>query len=130
MRLQPFLNEMLELLREDYPEHLEQMERDGMGVNYLQVLDREKAVIKFGKRGIMISGKAGTRKIDIRVYISRECLFGLLEGKLTLEEAFYREELRVFGDPSTLLRCYGIWERLISLARKSPRFYFLTYKLR
>ena len=34
------------------------------------------------------------------------------------------------GDPLTLLRCYAIWERVISLARTSPRFYFLTYKLR
>lgn len=130
MRLRRFLREMLELLREDYPETLSEIARDGLGVTYLQVLDKETAVIVFQRNGIRIAERARKSKINIRVYISRDCLFKLLEGKLTLEEAFYNGELKVFGDPRTLLRCYRIWEKVISLARTSPRFYFLTYRLR
>jgi hypothetical protein len=66
----------------------------------------------------------------VRVYLTRACLFGILEGRLTLDQALADGQLRVFGDPRALLRCYGVWERVVSLARTSPRFYFLTYSLR
>ena len=62
--------------------------------------------------------------------MSKTCLFDVLEGRLTLAEAFETGGLKVFGTAQTLLRCYAIWERVISLARTSPRFYFLTYELR
>jgi len=130
MRLRRFLNELLDLLSEDYPEQLDGIIRDARGLTYFQRLDRETAVIEVRNRRIRIVGRARKSEIDARVYMSRDCLFKVLEGKLTLEEAINAGELSVFGDPLTLLRCYKIWERVISLARTSPRFYFLTYRLR
>jgi len=130
LRLRRFLNELLDLLREDYPEQLDGIIREAKGLTYFQMLDKETAIIEVRNRRITIKGRAKKSEINIHVYMSRECLFKVLEGRLTLEEAIDSGELKVFGDPLTLLRCYRIWERVISLARTSPRFYFLTYELR
>jgi hypothetical protein len=130
LRLRRFLNELLDLMREDYPEQLKVIARDANGLVYFQRLDKETATIEVRNRNIKITGRVRKSEINIRVDMSRECLFKVLEGRLTLEEAISTGELQVYGDPLTLLRCYRIWERVISLARTSPRFYFLTYKLR
>ncbi len=130
LRLRKFLDELLDVLREDYPKQLSRLIKDANGLTYLQVLDKERAVITVRSGRIMITGRAKKKEINVRVYISKSCLFDVLEGKLTLAEAFETGELKVFGSAQTLLRCYAIWERVISLARTSPRFYFLTYELR
>jgi len=130
LRLKEFLEQILLLLREDFPSQLAKLTRDAEGVTYLQTLDSEEAVIIVRKNHIEIARRARKKDINIRVSMSRSCLFKVLEGKQTLSEALHEGELKVTGDPMTLLRCYSIWEKVISLARTSPRFYFLTYKLR
>jgi hypothetical protein len=129
MRLRPFLEELLSLLKEDHPEQLSRIVKEAKGLVYLQVLDEEEAVIRVNGRGITIEGAAKKREINVQVYIGRDCLFDVLEGRLTLEEAVRRGDLGVFGEPLMILRCYGMWERVISLARTSARLYFLTYRL-
>jgi hypothetical protein len=129
MRLRPFLKELLSLLKEDHPDQLRRIVRESKGLVYLQVLDEEEAVIRVSDRGITIESKARKRELNVRVYIGRDRLFDVLEGRLTLEEAVRNGDLRVFGEPSMILRCYGMWERVISLARTSARLYFLTYRL-
>jgi len=130
LRLKTFLEEILGLLEEDFPKQLARLIDEADGVTYLQFLDKEKAVIIVRKSSIEIASKAKKKEINVRVHITRRCLFDVLEGKRTLAEALDSGDLTVFGDPLTLLRCYAIWERVISLARTSPRFYFLTYRLR
>jgi|SRR5271155_579554 len=130
LRLRKFLDELLDVLREDYPAQLRRLIQDADGLTYLQVLDKERAVITVRNRKITITGRAKKKDVNVRVYISKRCLFEVLEGKITLAQAFETGELKVFGNAQTLLRCYAIWERVISLARTSPRFYFLTYELR
>ena len=130
LRLKSFLEEILGLLREDFPKQLDKLIEEADGVTYLQYLDKEKAVIIVRKSRIEIASTAKKKEINVRVHITRGCLFDVLEGKRTLAEALDSGDLTVFGDPLTLLRCYAIWERVISLSRTSPRFYFLTYKLR
>jgi len=130
LRLRKFLDELLDVMREDSPRELRRLIHDASGLTYLQTLDGEKAVIIVKNRQIAIAGRANKKDVNVRVHITRDCLFDILEGRLTLVEALDGGGLKVFGDPLTLLRCYAIWERVISLARKSPRFYFLTYELR
>ena len=130
LRLKRFLEEVLDLLREDFPSQLEKLTKEADGLTYLQLLDGEEAVILVRGPRIWIASRARKREINVRVRMSRTCLFAVLEGRQTLAEALEAGGLKVFGDPLTLLRCYAIWERVISLARTSPRFYFLTYKLR
>lgn len=130
LRLKRFLEEVLDLLREDFPAQLEKLTKDADGLTYLQLLDSEEAVIIVRGDTIRIATRARKKEINIRVRMSRACLFAVLEGRQTLAEALDAGGLKVFGDPLTLLRCYAIWERVISLARTSPRFYFLTYRLR
>ena len=130
MRLRPFLKELLSLLKEDHPEQLSRIVKESKGLVYLQVLDGEEAVIRVSERGITIDGTARKKEMNVRVYIGRDHLFDILEGRLTLEEAVRNGDLRVFGEPSMILRCYGMWERVISLGRTSARLYFLTYRLR
>lgn len=130
LRLKRFLEELLKLLKEDFPAQLEKLIEDAEGLTYLQVLDDERAVITVKDRRITITGKARKGETNIRIYTNRTLLFDALEGKVALAEALAAGELKVFGDPLTLLRCYAIWERVMSLARTSPRFYFLTYELR
>jgi len=130
LRLKRFLEEVLDLLREDFPSQLEKLTKEADGLTYLQLLDGEEAVIIVRGPSIRIASKARKREINVRVRMTRACLFAVLEGRQTLAEALEAGGLKVFGDPLTLLRCYAIWERVISLARRSPRFYFLTYELR
>ena len=120
----------MELLREDFPTQLDRLTEQADGLTYLQHLDGEEAVIIVRGSGIKIASRARKREINVRVRMTRDCLFAVLEGRQTLAEALEAGGLKVFGDPLTLLRCYAIWERVISLARTSPRFYFLTYQLR
>lgn len=130
LKLRSFIYALLDLLREDYPQQLHEFIRDARGVTCLQTLDNEKIVIKICMDRIKIVSKVRERDINVRVSLSRKCLFRILEGELTLDEAFYTDELEVRGDPLTLLKTYQLWQRIISLSRTSPRFYFLTYNLR
>ncbi len=130
LKLKPFLDDLLEVMREDYHQQLQEIIKDARGITCLQALDNEKAVIQIDRRRIKISNKAPKTQINVRITLSRNCLFEILEGRITLEQAFYSKELEVLGDPVTLLRCYRIWERIMSLARTSARITFLTYRLR
>jgi len=130
LKLRSFIYALLDLLREDYPLQLHELIRDARGITCLQTLDDETIIIKIRRGKIKIVRRVRKKEINIRVSLSRRCLFRILEGELTLEEAFYTDELKVCGDPLTLLRTYQLWQKIISLSRKSPRFYFLTYKLR
>lgn len=130
LKLRGFIHALLDLLREDYPQQLHELISDGRGITCLQTLDKETIVIKIRRDKIKIVSKVRKKEINVRVSLSRKCLFRILEGELTLAEAFYTDELEVCGDPLTLLRTYQLWQRVISLSRTSPRFYFLTYKLR
>lgn len=117
-------------MKEDYPQQLREIVKDAQGITCLQTLDSERAVIQIRKSEIKISRGAQNNEINVRVILSRDCLFKIIEGKLTLAEAFYTKEFDVIGDPIILLRCYDMWIRIISIARTSPRFSFLVYKLR
>ncbi|MBI2183753.1 MAG: SCP2 sterol-binding domain-containing protein [Thaumarchaeota archaeon] len=130
LKLSHFLKNLLALMKEDYHQQLQELIKDARGITCLQTLDTEKAVIQVTGRRIRITSRARKKQINVRVTLSRDCLFKILEGKITLSEAFFANELKVSGEPVTLLRCYAIWERVISLARTSPRLYFLAYKLR
>ncbi len=130
MKLRHFLDELIEVMKEDYQQQLQEIIKDARGITCLQTLDSEKAVIQIDRRRIKISSKAPKKQINVKITLSRNCLFNILEGKLTLGEAFYTKELEVLGDPVTLLRCYRIWERIMSLTRTSARITFLTYRLR
>ena len=130
LKLKQFLDDLLEIMREDYQQQLQEIIKDARGITCLQTLDNEKAVIQIDRRRIKISGKAPKTQINVHITLSRNCLFEILEGRITLEQAFYSKELEVLGDPVTLLRCYRIWERIMSLARTSARITFLTYRLR
>ncbi len=130
LKLKQFLDDLLVIMREDYQQQLQEIIKDARGITCLQTLDNERAVIQIDRRRIKISGKAPKTQINVRITLSRNCLFEILEGRITLEQAFYSKELEVLGDPVTLLRCYRIWERIMSLARTSARITFLTYRLR
>jgi putative sterol carrier protein len=130
LKLKKFLSDFIEIMKEDFPLQLRGIVKDARGITCLQTLDNEKAVIQTRKREIIITKGAPKNEINARVVLSRDCLFKIIEGKLTLAEAFYTKEFDVIGDPQTLLRCYEMWIRIISIARTSPRFHFLIYKLR
>ena len=51
------------------------------------------------KRRIEIASNAKKKEINVRVHISRGCLFDVLEGKRTLAEALDSGDLKVFGTP-------------------------------
>lgn len=116
-------------MKEDYPQQLHEIIKDSQGIICLQTLDTEKAIIQIQKRRIKITNEA-RKTINVQVNLSRDCLFKILEGQLSLAEAFHTKEFDVLGDPLTLLRCHRMWMRIISMVRVSPRFYFLTYQLR
>lgn len=130
LKLKKFLSDFVEIMKEDFPEPLRGIIKDARGITCLQTLDSEKAVIQIRKGEIIITKEAHKNEINVRVILSRDCLFKILDGKLTLAEAFYTKEFEVIGDPQILLRCYDMWIRIISIARTSPRFHFLIYKLR
>jgi putative sterol carrier protein len=129
LKLRGFLTDFINLMKEDYPQQLKEIIQDSQGIVCLQSLDAENAIIQIQKRGIKIADKT-RKKINVQVTLSRDCLFKILEGELTLAEAFHTREFDVIGDPITLLRCHRMWMRIISFVRTSPRFYLLTYKLR
>jgi hypothetical protein len=130
LRLRRFLDELLDLIEEDYPEQLENIIRDAKGITCLQVLDRDVAIIRIREKTIRITASAKKSNVNLRIYLSRDCLFKILEGRQSLQEAMDIGELVVYGEPVALLSFYKVWERVLSLARTSPRFYFLTYRLR
>jgi hypothetical protein len=130
LTLEQFLKELIALLKQDYPEHLRRMIVDTEGLIWLQTLDGEKTLIRVTADDIIIGGKTVPKMIDVRVNLSRKCLFDLLEGRITLDKALQANEVEAFGEPATLLKCYRIFEQILLLSRLSPRFYFLTYRLR
>lgn len=126
--LNSFLKELVDILRQDYPLQMQRIIHDAQGIICLQTLDKESAIIQIANGNIQITNKSA-KAINVSVYSSRQCLFQLLDGKLTLEEAFHSKEFEVFGEPALLLKCYKIWESILSISRTSPRFYFLLSKL-
>jgi putative sterol carrier protein len=129
MKLRNFLDNFLALMKEDFPQQLHEIIEDSQGITCLQTLDSERAVIQIQKRRIKITDET-RKKNNIQVTLSRNCLFKIIEGEITLAEAFHTKEFDVIGDPLTLLRCHRMWMRIISVVRTSPRFFFLTYQLR
>ncbi len=130
LKLKKFLSDFIEIMKEDFPLQLRGIVKDARGITCLQTLDNEKAVIQTRKHEIIITNWASKNEINVSVVLSRDCLFKIIEGKMTLAEAFYTKEFDAIGDPLTLLRCYDMWMRIISIARTSPRFHFLISKLR
>ena len=130
LTLEQFLKELVLLMKQDYPRQLQRMISDVGGVVWLQTLDNETAMIHVTKSDIIIGGKSLRKNVDVKISLSRESLFDLLEGRLSLDKALQTNQLGVVGEPSTLLKCYRIFEQILRLSRLSPRFYFLTYQLR
>ena len=130
LTLEQFLNELVLLMKQDYPRQLQRMIADVGGVVWLQILDNETTLIQVTKNDIIIGGESSRKKVDVKISLSREFLFDLLEGRLSLDQALQTNKLGVVGEPAMLLKCYRIFEQILRLSRLSPRFYFLTYQLR
>jgi len=130
LTLELFLKELIALMKQDYPQHLRKMIIDAQNITWLQTLDDENTLIHVTSDEVVIGKKIKPKKIDVRITLSRKCLFDLLEGRITLDKALQSKKVEAFGEPATLLKCYKIFERILSLSRTSPRFYFLTYRLR
>jgi len=130
LTLEQFLKELVALMKQDYPKHLGRMIADTEGLVWLQTLDDEKTLIRVTADDVVIGGETLPKIIDVQVSLSRKCLFDLLEGRITLDKALQANEIEAFGEPATLLKCYRIFEQILLLSRLSPRFYFLTYRLR
>jgi hypothetical protein len=129
LTLEQFLKELVALMKQDYPQHLGRMIANTKGLVWLQTLDDEKTLIRVTADDVVIGGET-PKKIDVRVNLSRKSLFDLLEGRITLDKALQTNKVEAFGEPATLLKCYRIFEQILLLSRLSPRFYFLTYRLR
>jgi hypothetical protein len=129
LTLEQFLKELVDLMKQDYPQHLGRMIANTKGLVWLQTLDDEKTLIRVTVDDVVIGGET-PKKIDVRVNLSRKSLFDLLEGRINLDKALQTSKVEAFGEPATLLKCYRIFEQILLLSRLSPRFYFLTYKLR
>jgi hypothetical protein len=129
LTLEQFLKELVALMKQDYPQHLRRMIADTKGLVWLQTLDDEKTLIRVTADDVVIGGET-PKKIDVRVNLSRKCLFDLLEGRVTLDKALQTNKVEAFGEPVRLLKCFRIFEQILLLSRLSPRFYFLTYRLR
>ena len=130
LTLELFLKELIALMKQDYPQHLRKMIIDTQGITWLQILDNENTLIRVTSADVVIGEKIKSKKINVRVILSRKCLFDLLEGRITLDKALQSKKIEAFGEPATLLKCFYIFEQILLLSRTSPRFYFLTYKLR
>jgi hypothetical protein len=128
LTLEQFLKDLVALMKQDHPNHLHRMIADTAGLTWLQTLDSEKALIRVTANHIIVRNKI-PKKVAVRINLSRRCLFDLLEGRLMLDKALETNQLQVFGEPATLLKCYRIFEQILLLSRLSPRFYFLTYQL-
>jgi hypothetical protein len=129
LTLEQFLKELIALMKQDFPQHLQRMIDSTEGLVWLQILDEEKTLIRVTSNDVVIGGETIPKMIDVRVKLSRKCLFDLLEGRTTLDKALRTNKIEVFGEPATLLKCYRIFEQILLLSRLSPRFYFLTYRL-
>jgi hypothetical protein len=129
LTLDLFLKELVALMKQDFPQHLRKMIMDTQGITWLQILDNESTLIHVTSNDVAIGEKINPKKINVRVILSRKCLFDLLEGRITLDKALQSKKIEAFGDPATLLKCFYIFEEILLLSRKSPRFYFLTYRL-
>jgi len=129
LTLEQFLKELIALMKQDFPQHLQRMINSTEGLVWLQILDEEKTLIRVTSNDVVIGGETIPKMIDVRVKLSRKCLFDLLEGRTTLDKALRTNKIEVFGEPATLLKCYRIFEQILLLSRLSPRFYFLTYRL-
>ena len=129
LALEQFLRELIALMKQDYPQHFQKMIMDTQGLTWLQTLDNESTLIHVTSDDVVIGEKIKPKKINVRVILSRKCLFDLLEGRITLDKALQSKKLETFGEPATLLKCYRIFEQILLLSRMSPRFYFLTYRL-
>jgi hypothetical protein len=130
LTLELFLKELIALMKQDYPQHLQKMISNTQGLTWLQTLDNENTVIHVTADDVVIGEKVKSKKIDVRINLSRKSLFDLLEGRIPLDKALQTKKVEAFGEPATLLKCYRIFEQILLLSRMSPRFYFLTYKLR
>lgn len=119
LRLRRFLDLLLDLIEEDYPEQLQNIITEAKGITCQQVLDKDVAVIRIREKTIRVTASAKKSEVNLRIYLSRDCLFRILEGKQTLERALNSGDLRVFGEPRVLLSFYRVWERVLSLARTS-----------
>jgi hypothetical protein len=129
LKLKRFLEDLVEILEQDFPEQTKEIIEGAQGINCLQFLDKEKAVIQVLPDKISIVSTIRADEINIKVTLSRKCLSRLLDGESTMEEAFNAKEMEVFGEPATLLRCYRVWEKVLALSRVSPRFEFLLSDL-
>jgi hypothetical protein len=130
LTLEPFLQELIAILKQDHPREIQKMIMETQGITWLQTLDRETTLIRVTSDDIIIGEKNNAKKIDVRINLSRKILFDLLEGKISLDKALQTKDLEIYGKPVIILKCYKIWEQILLLSRISPRFYFLTYQLR
>jgi len=130
LTLEQFLKELVALMKQDFPNHFRRMIADTEGLVWLQTLDGEKTLIRVTADDVVIGSESLPKKIDVQINLSRKSLFNLLEGRITLDKALQTSEIEAFGEPTTLLKCYRVFEQILLLSRLSPRFYFLTYKLR
>ena len=130
LTLEQFLNELLTLMKQDYPHHFQRMVADTEGLTWLQTLDNEKTLIRVTADDVVIGCQNMPKNVDVQINLFRKSLFDLLEGRITLDKALQTKEVEAFGEPTTLLKCYRIFEQILLLSRLSPRFYFLTYRLR
>ncbi len=71
-------------MKEDFPLQLRGIVKDARGITCLQTLDSEKAVIQTRKREIIIAKGAPKSEINVRVALSRDCLFKIIDGKLRI----------------------------------------------
>ena len=73
LRLRKFLDELLDVLREDYPKQLSRLIQDANGLTYLQVLDKERAVITVRNRRITIATRISACTTSLRrpLYVLR-----------------------------------------------------------
>jgi hypothetical protein len=129
LTLEQFLKELVELMKQDFPHHFRRMIEVTEGLVWLQTLDEEKTLIRVTADDVVIGCETVPKLIDVRINLSRKCLFDLLEGRITLDKALQENGVEAFGKPATLLKCYRVFEQILLLSRLSPRFYFLTYKL-
>jgi alkyl sulfatase BDS1-like metallo-beta-lactamase superfamily hydrolase len=130
LKLDKFLRELIALMKQDFPIHFKKIVTDTQGLTWLQTLDDEITTIHVTSDDVIIGEEIKPQEIEVRVVLSRKSLFDLLEGRVTLDKALQSKKVEVFGEPATLLKCYRVFEQILLLSRISPRFYFLTYRLR
>jgi hypothetical protein len=130
LTLEPFLQELIAILKQDHPKEIQKMIMETQGITWLQTLDTETTLIRVTSDDIVIGEKNNPKKTDVQINLSRKILFDLLEGRISLDKAVQSREIEICGEPVIILKCYKMWEQILLLSRISPRFYFLTYQLR